>query len=102
VVAFHGLFTPPVALGPQPKIAASVLCLHGYDDPMCTPDQVVAFAKEMTFAEADWEIDMYGHTVHAFTNPQANDPKFGTVFKQKASDRAFAKMRLFLADALGR
>lgn len=104
VVSFHGLFAPPAIggqLGAQGRISASVLCLHGYDDPMCTPDAVVALAKEMTDAGADWEIDMYGHTVHAFTNPAANDPSFGTVFKRKASDRAFAKMRLFLAECLG-
>jgi dienelactone hydrolase len=100
VVSFHGLFAPP-AIGAQGRISASVLCLHGYDDPMCTPDAVVALAKEMTDAGADWEIDMYGHTVHAFTNPAANDPSFGTVFKRKASDRSFAKMRLFLAECLG-
>lgn len=100
VVSFHGLFTPP-DIGPQGRIGASVLCLHGYDDPMCTPDAVVALAKELTDAGADWEIDMYGHTVHAFTNPVANDPAFGTVFKKKASDRSFAKMRLFLAECLG-
>ncbi|MFO0827215.1 MAG: dienelactone hydrolase family protein [Phycisphaerales bacterium] len=99
VVSFHGIFAPP-GLGAQGKIGASVLCLHGYDDPMCTPDAVVALAKEMTDAGADWEIDMYGNTVHAFTNPDANDPKFGTVFKRKASDRAFARMRHFLAETL--
>lgn len=100
VVSFHGLFTPP-KVGAQVKIHSSVLCLHGYDDPMCRPDAVAGLAKEMTDAGADWEIDMYGHTVHAFTNPQANDPGFGTVFRQKASDRAFAKMRLFLAEVFG-
>ena len=101
VVAFHGLFIPPEGLGPQSKIISSVLCLHGYDDPMCQPEAVVALAKELTLASADWEIDMYGHTVHAFTNPAANDPKFGTVFKLKASDRSFARMRQFLAERLG-
>jgi dienelactone hydrolase len=99
VVAFHGLFTPP-NLGPQPRIGASVLCLHGFDDPMCTPDAVLGLTKELTAAQADWEIDMYGHTVHAFTNPAANDPSFGTVFKQKTSDRSFARASHFLLETL--
>ncbi len=100
VVAFHGIFAPP-NLGPQGKIAASVLCLHGFDDPMCTPDAVLGLTKELTAAGADWEIDMYGNTVHAFTNPAANDPGFGTVYRKKASDRAFARMRDFLRESLG-
>jgi dienelactone hydrolase len=100
VVSFHGLFGPP-NIAPQAKIGASVLALHGYDDPMCTPDAVQGLAKELTDAGAEWEIDMYGHTVHAFTNPEANNPAFGTVFKQRVSDRAFERMRDFLRETLG-
>ncbi|MDZ4753861.1 MAG: dienelactone hydrolase family protein [Phycisphaerae bacterium] len=100
VVSFHGLFNapPPAEVGPAQKMSARVLCLHGYADPMVPPEAVTALASDLTEAGADWEIDMYGHTVHAFTNPLANDPSFGTVYKQKVSDRAFAKMRLFLAE----
>lgn len=102
VVAFHGLFNPPdpAQVGPQGKIAAAVLALHGYDDPMCTPDAVVGLAKELTDAGADWEIDMYGHTSHAFTNPQANDPARGLMYRKPVSDRAFSKMRSFFAEKL--
>ena len=35
-------------------ISAKVLALHGWDDPMATPEDVVAFAAEMTGAGADW------------------------------------------------
>ena len=102
VVAFHGLFTPPPAdqVGPQGKITAGVLALHGYDDPMCPPDAVVGLASELTKAGADWEIDMFGHTSHAFTNPVANDPGRGLMYKKRTSDRAFAKMRTFFGELL--
>jgi dienelactone hydrolase len=102
VVSFHGLFGRPDAaqVGPQGRIAASVLCLHGYDDPMCTPDAVVGLAKELTDAGAEWEIDMYGGTSHAFTNPQANDPARGLVYRKTTSDRAFQRMRNFFAEKL--
>ncbi len=102
VVAFHGLFNPPdpAQVGPQGKIPAAVLALHGYDDPMCTPDAVVGLAKELTNAGSDWEIDMFGHTSHAFTNPQANDPARGLMYRKPVSDRAFARMRAFFAERL--
>lgn len=70
------------------KIHASVLCLHGHDDPMVTPEQVLAFETEMTEAKVDWQVHVYGGTKHAFTNPAANNPDFGTVFRQKANRRA--------------
>jgi dienelactone hydrolase len=36
--------------------------------------------------------------MHAFTNPQANDPAFGTVYNERAADRSWAAMTLFLAE----
>ena len=97
VVSFHGLLNPPENL-PQSAIHAKILALHGYDDPMVTPDQVNAFAAEMTLAKADWQIHMYGNTKHAFTNPEANDPAFGTVYQEIANHRAFISMKNFFAE----
>lgn len=98
VASFHGLFMPP-ALGPQAPITAKVLALHGYDDPMATPDAMVGFANEMTAAKADWQLVAYGGTSHAFTNPHANDPANGLVYRKVIADRAFAAMRDLLAEA---
>jgi dienelactone hydrolase len=98
VVAFHGLLHPS-GLPPEP-IRARVLALHGYDDPMAKPEQLLSFAKEMTEAGADWQVHAYGGTVHAFTNPEANDPERGTVFSARADARSWAAMRTFLAEAL--
>jgi dienelactone hydrolase len=98
VVSFHGLFRPS-GLPPQ-KIQAKVLALHGYDDPMVRPDAVQALAHELGEAGADWQIHMYGGTMHAFTNPQANDPGFGTVYSKAADARSFEAMKAFLAEAL--
>ncbi len=67
VVTFHGLLDPPP--GPVSPVAARVLAAHGWDDPLATPEQVVAFAAEMTAAGADWRLLAFGNTVHAFTNP---------------------------------
>lgn len=92
VISFHGLLNAP---DPEPKqqIRAKILVLHGYDDPMVKPDQVNAFAQEMTKKKVDWEINMYGHTMHGFTNPEANDPNFGTVYSECVTKRAWIAMQ---------
>ena len=97
VVSFHGLFTPPGNTAGR-KIAAKVLALHGNDDPMVPHAQVMAFADELTAAGADWQIHMYGKTMHAFTNPEANDPGFGTVYNETADRRSWQALDNFLEE----
>jgi dienelactone hydrolase len=97
-VSFHGILnradTQPIT-----PIQTKILALHGYNDPMVPPEQVQAFCQEMTEAKADWQIDMYGKTQHAFTNPEANDEALGTIYSARASHRAFQAMTNFLKDA---
>ncbi len=99
VVSFHGLLAAPGNITDK-TISAKVLVLHGYDDPMATPEQLLALADELTQAEADWQIHAYGGTVHAFTNPKANDPGFGTVYKDIANTRSWQSMGNFLEEVL--
>ena len=99
VASFHGLFGKP-SDNPAP-IKPKILALHGWDDPMAPPADVLAFAKEMTAAKADWQLHAYGGTLHAFTNPEANDPSFGTQFKAEANRRSFAACEDFLKEVLG-
>jgi dienelactone hydrolase len=99
VVAFHGLFGAPDTPRPE-RISASVLALHGWDDPMATPADVNAFAAEMTAARADWQLVAYGHTTHAFTNPAANSPEHGLSFNPTTRDRAWDACARFLAEVL--
>lgn len=98
VVSFHGLLQSPPGPGQAKPISAKILALHGYNDPMATMDQVATFAAEMNQAKADWQLNMYGQTQHAFMNPEANDPHFGTVYNPRTEKRAFAAMRLFLEE----
>jgi dienelactone hydrolase len=97
VISFHGLLGAPENLPIQP-IKAKVLALHGHDDPMGPVEQVLAFEQEMTNAGADWQLHTYGHTMHAFTNPIANDPSFGTVYQANADKRSWLAMKNFLAE----
>ncbi|NOQ35380.1 MAG: carboxymethylenebutenolidase [Methylococcaceae bacterium] len=95
VVAFHGLFTPPDNLSQQ-AIKAKVLLLHGNDDPMVPTEAVIALQQELSAKGADWQLHSYGNTLHAFTNPNANDPDFGTVYKAEADKRSWLTMQNFL------
>ena len=94
VVSFHGSLKP----SPSKEIQAKLLVLHGHDDPMVPPDQVFAFQKEMTEKKVDWQIHTYSNTMHAFTNPKANDPSFGTVYKETSCERSFTSMENFLQE----
>ena len=95
VVSFHGLFAPPG--NTTGKVAkARVLALHGWDDPMARPDSVLALTDELTAMGADWQLHAYGNTMHAFTNPAANNPDMGTVYDPAADRRSWQAMRNFL------
>lgn len=96
VVSIHGIFAPGDL--PNEPILSRVLCLHGHDDPMVPPEQVLAFEAEMTAAGVDWQMHVYGGTTHAFTNPAANNPDFGTVFNPVAERRAWQTLTNFLAE----
>ena len=87
VVSVHGIFAPP-RLGPQPRITAKVLALHGWDDPLAPPPDVIAFASEMSAAGVDWQVHAYGNTMHAFTAPGANLPDKGILYNADAARRA--------------
>jgi dienelactone hydrolase len=96
VISIHGIFSPGDVA--NEKITASILCLHGQDDPMVPPEQVLALEEELSAAGADWQIHAYGGTMHAFTNPDANNPAFGTVFNPSADKRASQSIENFWSE----
>jgi dienelactone hydrolase len=100
VVSLHGLFTPPENTNSN-SITAKVLCLHGYDDPMAEPEAMVALAAELSAAGADWQVHAYGNTVHAFTNPAADNPDMGTVYSESADRRSRQALVNFLQEIFG-
>ena len=97
VASFHGLFGAPDNTAGK-KITAKVIAFHGWDDPLVPPEQVTGLAAELTEASADWQIHAYGGAMHAFTNPQANDPDFGTVYSERATRRAWTALEDFLEE----
>ncbi|MFY7698169.1 MAG: dienelactone hydrolase family protein [Legionella sp.] len=96
-VSFHGLLDGSNLVAAKP-ISAKLLVLHGYEDPMVSEQQLSNFYDEMTTAGVDWQIHMYGKTLHAFTNPAANDYQLGTVFNELAARRSWQAMTSFLQE----
>jgi len=98
VVSFHGILKPSGL--PANKINARILMLHGYDDPLAPPEDVLAIAKEFTAAGADWQLHAYGHTVHSFTNPAADNKEGGMVYNEVADRRSWHALMQFLEETL--
>ena len=96
VISVHGIFSPGDVA--NESISAKVLCLHGHDDPMVPPAQVLDFENEMNAVGVDWQMHVYGGTYHAFTNPGANAPESGVAFNVDADRRATQSIKNFLGE----
>ena len=72
VVTFHGTLSPKVSaeIG---KIQGELLVLHGADDTRVTMDKLDAFKQEMDAAQANYQVIVYPHAKHAFSNPVADE-----------------------------
>jgi dienelactone hydrolase len=99
VVSVHGIFPPP-NLGEQAPITAKILILHGYDDPYATPEQMLAIARELTEAKADWQLHAYGHTLHSFTAEGMNMPERGLKYDAAAARRSWIATKNFFEEVL--
>lgn len=101
VVSFHGVLGN--AMGDAVAkvefnadlIKGSLLILHGHDDPLVSAKDIADIQKEFTTAGVDWQMHIYGHTVHAFTNPKVKNVETGLAFNKTANDRAWQSMRNF-------
>lgn len=98
VVSFHGgLDSPNPADGKN--ITAKILICHGADDPFVPEADVKACLEEFNAADVDWQMNIYSHAVHSFTQPMAgNDNSRGAAYNAEADHRSWAAMRLFFAE----
>ena len=95
VASFHGLFRPAENI-PKPVIKAKVLIEHGWNDPMATPDDVLAITRE--FSGADWQLHAHGQAYHSFTTVGADNREMGTIYNADADRRSFAYLKTFLEE----
>jgi dienelactone hydrolase len=103
VVSIHGSLATSRPAEPG-TVTARILVCHGASDPHVPLADVTAFAAEMTRADADWQLVMYGRAMHGFTHrhavPGAPGTMPGVAYDRLADERSFAAARAFLAEAL--
>jgi hypothetical protein len=68
VVGFHTSLTTQAPAVVPGAIKARVLVCIGADDPFIPATQRAEFESEMRNTGTDWQINVYGRTVHSFTN----------------------------------
>lgn len=71
VVGFHSGLGTVAPASDAKAIKGRVLVCIGADDPMIGADARATFIDEMKGAGVDWQMHLYGNTVHSFTNQQA-------------------------------
>lgn len=97
-VSFHGVYDRPDYANASP-ITAKLLVCHGWEDPLATPDQMVALGRELTEAQADWQIHAYGNAGHAFTDADLVTPAApGVAYDERADRRSWKAMSDFLTE----
>jgi len=93
IVSFHGALETP---DPQDarNIKGSVLVLTGADDPLVPAKQRESFIEEMRGGKVDWQMHIYGNTVHSFTNPASGkDPSKGLAYNALSDKRSWQAMQ---------
>jgi dienelactone hydrolase len=70
-VGFHTSLASKLPVTEHGAIRAHVLVCIGADDPFITADQRENFESEMRSVGANWQMDVFGGTVHSFMSPNA-------------------------------
>jgi dienelactone hydrolase len=71
-VGFHSGLSTTAPKTDARSIRARVLVCIGADDPFIPERERAAFQAEMRDAGVDWQMHLYGGTVHSFTNVEAD------------------------------
>ena len=97
VVSFHGNLTTSVPAA-ESTVKAKLLVLNGADDSYVKADDIAAFEKEMTAANADWQFVNFAGAVHCFAESDANQAP-GCLYHERSAKRAYRMMNAHLAEA---
>jgi dienelactone hydrolase len=97
-VSFHGGLKP-AGVEAAKNIKASLLVLHGADDPFIKSEDKLAFQKEMAEAKTDMVFVEYSGAVHSFTDKGAgNDNSRGAAYNETADKRSWQAMKDFFQE----
>jgi dienelactone hydrolase len=101
VVGFHSGLATVAPKTDAKAIKARILVRIGADDPFIPLEQRAAFETEMRDAGVDWQMNLYGNTVHSFTNPSAanaNRPN-AVRYSAEADKRSWKSMQDLFVEA---
>jgi dienelactone hydrolase len=70
-VGFHTSLATKAPAADPGAIKARVLVCIGTEDPFIPANHRAGFESEMRNTGADWQMNLYGRTVHSFSNPEA-------------------------------
>lgn len=102
IVGFHSGLGTTAPKTDAKAIKGRVLVCIGADDPMIKPDDRAAFAAEMGEAGVDWQMHLYGRTVHSFTNKEAGkrDMPAAIRYSPEADARSWAAMQELFGETI--
>jgi dienelactone hydrolase len=98
VVVFHVTNPNPVVSGTPCNIKGRVLAIHGSADPITPKPKMDALEEELTNAEVDWQVMMFGGAVHSFCDLTANAA--AQRYDEKLCQKSYRLMRDFFAETL--
>ena len=98
VVVLHVTNPNPVVPGTPCNIKGRVLAIHGSADPITPKSMMDAFEEEMTKANVDWQVMMFGGAVHSFCDPTATAGP--TRYDEKLCRKSYMLMRDFFTETL--
>lgn len=101
MVGFHSGLATKAPKTDARAIRARILVCIGGDDPFIPLAQRAEFEEEMRAAGVDWQMNVYGRTVHSFTNPTAANAKRPEAvrYSAEADTRSWEAMRGLFAEA---
>ncbi len=102
VVGFHSGLATAAPKTDAKAIKARILVCIGADDPMIPADQRATFETEMREAGVDWQMHLYGNTVHGFTNQQAARANMPDAirYSPEADARSWASLQELFSETL--
>ena len=103
VVGFHSGLGSEAPKTDARSIRGRVLVCIGADDPMIPAEQRAGFEKEMRDGGVDWQMHLYGKTVHSFTNPEAAKRNMPDAirYSPEADARSWAAMQGLFGEVFG-
>jgi dienelactone hydrolase len=102
IVGFHSGLGTAAPKSDAKSIKGRVLVCIGADDPMIPPEQRAEFEAEMREAGVDWQMHLYGKTVHSFTNQGAAKRNMPDAirYSAEADARSWAALQQLFSETL--